>query len=490
MLPGLTRRAPVARRRLLVLGLLCLPLGASSGGARAADFPVSNADQLKAAIEAANINGQADTITLVKGTYTLTAPYNNGPNGLPAIVDEVAGTDVILNGNDAVIQRGGATGTPPQFRIFFIAAGAGVTLSNLTIAGGDTAFDGGGIYNAGTLTVNNSTLSGNRADRGGGIYNAGGQGGTLTVNNSTFSGNSALLGGGLRNVGFGGATVINSTFSGNNAVLTGGAINNDDGPLTLRSNTFSGNSAPVGGGISNYAGRLVLSNTLLQTGTAGENIYSENGTVVSQGYNLSSDNGGGFLTAPGDRTSTPTLLDPNGLQNNGGPTQTIALLPGSPAIDQGRDIGGTRRDQRGLVRPVDLSNVPNNALGDGSDIGAFEVQNEIAGDTTPPVITSVSVSPNNLHPANNKLVDVTVSYSVTDANDPSPDCELSVTSNDPGTTRDDIIIVDAHTVRLRASKAKGGKSPDRVYTITITCTDASGNTARATATVTVSKKDK
>lgn len=495
MLAPVTRRAPRPVRRLIGLGLLCLPLCV---GAHAATFNIADGDLagLKTAITTANGTADVDIINLAPGgVYTLNASDNNyrskGANGLPALTGSL-----ILNGNGATIARSSAVGTPP-FRVFFVDSGATVTFTSLTIAGGSSTAEGGGIYNDnGTVAVNSSILRGNGASLGGAIYNTGG---ALTVNNSTLSANSASTGGGgIRNVGAGTLTVRNSTLSANRALSSGGesfggGIANNDAFLTVRNSTLSGNSADLGGGIYNsntFRGAFTLSNTLLKTGASGENLYNDLGVVTSQGYNLSEDDGGGLLTGPGDQPGTAPLLDPNGLQNNGGLTPTIALLPGSPAIDKGRDIGATGQDQRGLRRPVDLPGVPNATGGDGSDIGAFEVQNEIPGDAAAPVISSVSVSPNTLSPPNNKLRDVTVNYSVADANDPNPACTLSVTSNDPAVGSDDIVIVDAHHLQLRASKAKGGKSPTRVYTIIITCTNAAGKTARATATVAVPKNGK
>jgi hypothetical protein len=104
------------------------------------------------------------------------------------------------------------------------------------------------------------------------------------------------------------------------------------------------------------------------------------GTIVSLGYNLTSDNGGGFLTVTGDQINANPLLGP--LQNNGGTTPTHALQAGSPAIDAGNS-SGSLNDQRGLgfLRVVDLL-VPNASGGDGADIGAFELQAE------PPPITA------------------------------------------------------------------------------------------------------
>jgi hypothetical protein len=96
--------------------------------------------------------------------------------------------------------------------------------------------------------------------------------------------------------------------------------------------TITGNSAPSGGGIYNV-GSVEVSNTILNAGALGENIFNSGGTVTSDGYNLSSDDGGGYLNGPGDQINTDPLLGP--LQNNGGPTFTHALLPGSPAINAG-----------------------------------------------------------------------------------------------------------------------------------------------------------
>src|SRR5205085_1727176 len=85
--------------------------------------------------------------------------------------------------------------------------------------------------------------------------------------------------------------------------------------------------------------------------------------------------GGGFLTGPADQINTDPLLDPYGLQNNGGPTQTIALTNGSPAIDQGTSFRLTT-DQRGLIRRWDQTAIPPAPGGDDTDIGAFEVNGD------------------------------------------------------------------------------------------------------------------
>jgi predicted outer membrane repeat protein len=235
------------------------------------------------------------------------------------------------------------------------------TIAGLTIADG-SALDGGGINNGATLTVTNTTFSGNSATYfGGGIYN----GGTLTVTNSTFSGNSApdLAGGGIENEGM--LTVTNSTFSGNSAPEGGGIDNEPGTTATVTNSTFSGNSATYfGGGVYSLLGALTLANTIIAGNSApqGPDVA---GHVTSSGYNLigNSSDAEGFVAT--DLLGVNPLLGP--LQNNGGPTETMALLPGSPAIDAGFAAlvpSGINTDQRGAPRGV---------YG-GVDIGAFEVQ--------------------------------------------------------------------------------------------------------------------
>ena len=215
-------------------------------------------------------------------------------------------------------------------RVFMVNSGVWLSLNKLTIADGNAGEGGGGgIYNNyGTLSVSNSTFSGNQATTyaGGGIYNIG----TLTVSNSTFSGNSATgsygYGGGISNEGV--LTVSNSTFSGNSAGQ-GGGINNNGGTLTVINSTFAGNSAGFGaGGINNLGGTATLKNTIVANNPGG-NCYNYYGTITDGGHNLSyPDNG----TCPGIIHGDPRL---GPLQANGGPTQMMALGPGSAARDAG-----------------------------------------------------------------------------------------------------------------------------------------------------------
>ena len=279
------------------------------------------------------------------------------------------------------------------FRIYHIMPGKSVAISGMTISGGNSGnANGGGILNDhATLAVASCTLAGNvnALGYGGGIYNDGLSGAAdLTIINSTLSGNASPegSGGGIFNEGSNGIahlTINNSTLSGNSSLPgTGGAIVNKGASgtatLTIANSTLAGNSADAaqGGGIWNQSASLTLGNTMLKKGSSGANIANSGGTVTSAGYNLSDDNGAGFLTNTGDQIDTDPMLGP--LKDNGGTTLTHAPLIGSPAIDQGKRNAipalTTNVDQRGFVRPVDDPTVTNAAGGDASDIGAVELQ--------------------------------------------------------------------------------------------------------------------
>ena len=245
---------------------------------------------------------------------------------------------------------------------------ATLTITNSTFSNNTVYNHGGGaILSYGTVTVTNSTFSGNSSanDSGGAIYNYAGE---LTIQASTFSGNSAIyFGGAILNYYGGSTTITNSTFSQNSAVHNGGGVSNFSGGIaTLTSNTFSGNSAASGGAVYNSGSETTLKNTLLVSSLSGGNCYGDGG-LSSARYNLSDDNSCPF--GPSDMSSADAGLDPNGLRNNGGPTQTIALLSTSAAVDAGSctDVAGNTvtTDQRGIPRPQ----------GSGCDIGAHELVN-------------------------------------------------------------------------------------------------------------------
>lgn len=287
-----------------------------------------------------------------------------------------------------------------------------VTLTDCTLSGNssNSRFGGGALGNEGTMTLIRCVLSGNNADNsqdGGGAISA--YLGTLTLTDCTLTGNHAdnsQNGGGAIYVRRGTTTVTGCTFSGNHAlgnsvVDGGGAILVDEvtAALTLVNCTLSQNSATYGGAVSSYrsvtvrnctfsentstdasypsgafytAGTLTIGNTILHKGSAASTSIYNDGSVISAGFNLSDD-----ATGPNNGTTDRISTDPKlgALADNGGPTLTHALLPGSPALDAGNAFGsGLTTDQRGQARPVDLADATYPNAGDGSDIGAFEAQ--------------------------------------------------------------------------------------------------------------------
>ena len=425
----------------------------------------SGVGTLRAAITQANAN------TANQYAITITA---DGTIDLISALPDLA-NNITISGPGAsnlTVQR---DSTAPDFSVFTVNSSEIVGISGMTISGGN-ASNGGGIYNNGTLTVNNCTFTDNAAFYGGGIYintgsatvtgstftdntgsaihnetaltvvdstfignsssqdgggisnfgwwlsvsgstftdnsatnnsgggilsgfyasvtvsnstfsdnSATGNGGGiysdyyLTVTGSTFSGNSAQNGGGIENNGT--VTAVNSTFTDNAATADGGGINNtglevSNGTVTLTNSTVYGNSATAGGGIySDVTGTsLALSNSIVANNT-GDDIY---GMITSpSAYNLI-DNGSGItnLTQLNPSNLIGTTANPlnpglGPLANNGGPTQTMALLPDSPAINAGSnalavDANGNPliTDQRGIGFP----RIVNGTV----DIGAYE----------------------------------------------------------------------------------------------------------------------
>src|SRR5262249_36969293 len=256
-----------------------------------------------------------------------------------------------------------------QSRILWVAAGADLTISGLALANG-SAYTGGGIFNRGTLTLAGCTVSGCKAtgSSGGGITNYG----TLTLTDSTLSGNSASLdAGALYNVG-GTLSLTNCTVSGNTA-QTGAALYLIGGTNTLTHCTISGNTST---GSSNVPGVLLRPNVTAVN--VNDTIIAKNNGAFSGAYDISGPaTGSNNLIGTGSVTGSNNQLgvtDPKlGLLAwNGGPTQTVALQPRSPAIGAG-NAGSVTKDQRGL--PLDSPN---------ADIGAFQFQG------LPPTVTSFS----------------------------------------------------------------------------------------------------
>jgi hypothetical protein len=404
--------AKITLPALAVLAVALL-IGISDGGrvAEAATVTVTNlndsgAGSLRQAIADA---APGDTIEIkATGTITLTGGQLlilkdltiNGPGH----------ESLVISGNNAS-------------RVFQVAS-ATVSISGVTITGGNAgAGAGGGVNAQGTLTLKDSLVVSNVARLGGGIYNTdtlnlvrtavinnsdtqtgGGfyiDGGTTTLTDSavggntsvglgggfyvstgtvnlvrsTVSGNSATRGGGFENRGT--VNLTNSTLSGNNATTgDGGGVWMSTGNLVIANSTIAGNTAASGkgGGIFDFvaSGTTSLVNTVLAGNSAGA-APDCSGSIASLGFNLIGSNSGcNYTSAAGDQVGTfASPINPlhGALAENGGPTRTHALLTGSPAIDAGNPTtpgsGGTAceaTDQRGASRPQ----------GSACDTGAYE----------------------------------------------------------------------------------------------------------------------
>ena len=368
----------------------------------------------------------ADTIVLpananvmLSVVYGRTYGQFSSPVGLPPIASRIT-----IEGNGAIISRQGGA---PAFGLMAVRGnfplGVGIpsrpgdlTLQSVTLSGGSSfgglsnngtaniensiisGNTGVGVSNGGTLTIENSTISGNTAS---GVSNSG----TLAIANSTISGNTAnFSGGGVFNSGDR-LTITNSTISGNTANFSGGGVYNsrrsDAGrSLTITNSTISGNRADRGGGgilnseyskncfmyygslYCSYGITLTLNRSLIAGNQATVGPEMENlGAVNANNFNLFGSNGNagvsGFAPGPTDIVPSVALAQILGpLTYKRDPTQTHALIAGSPAIDAG-DPGGCRdsqgalltTDQRGLARHVDGNN---DGAGARCDIGAIE----------------------------------------------------------------------------------------------------------------------
>ena len=246
------------------------------------------------------------------------------------------------NANVLTIQRSPAAGTP-LFRILNIPAGVSLSVSGLTLSNADNASNGGAIRNDGTLTLNSMTLSNNHTAAGGSVL-LNGPGAIATVSNSTFSNNKADVWAAIYNVGSA-LTLTNSTLTAN--------INQGSNPgAAVFAESFSG--------VTNITNCTISQNT----STGGEAVFRNPGGTaqVNLKNTIVSGNPGGDVNGTTDNGNN--LIGGNALlaalANYGGPTQTMALLPGSPAINAGTATGAPTTDQRGLSRVGAV------------DIGAFE----------------------------------------------------------------------------------------------------------------------
>ncbi len=277
--------------------------------------------------------------------------------------------DSTITGNEAGWSQTASSGGG-----VFFADAAGYAAIDRTVIAGNRSLNqnGGGVKTVGRLALFDSTISGNSAAiSGGGIEVTGGP---LEVYRSTVSGNSALQGGGI--AAYGATTIHNSTLSGNTASNGGGglAFEARSSSLALTHSTIAANIAPQGGGMSVISSDARVGHTLIAGNTANQYTGEVQGFITTTGYNLVGEvtpNAGFFH--PTDRAGPvgqPIDARIGPLADNGGLTQTHALLAGSPAVDAGNPQSTLAVDQRRQARPFD---------GDGDsvariDIGAFEAQ--------------------------------------------------------------------------------------------------------------------
>ena len=303
---------------------------------------------------------------------------------------------------DAVVSNNSATYSGAG-----IANEGALSITRSTLSGNVSGERGGAIWSNGDLTVVETEITGNTADVGGGLVANGttvltdviisantangyystdrwqGGGGmfsnsqTVTLERATFENNTSKIGGGIHFEGTE-LTITNTTFTNNGGSLGGGAIHVSDTiqhNLNLTNVTIAGNhDSGLGGGalsLGTTNTTVAIANTIIADN--GSNQCDSSSQIVSFGHNLETTNTCG-LNATGDQVNTPAGLAT--IAANGGFTRTMALQPGSAAIDAGNDIGAPTTDQRGVGRPQDGDD-------DGtatSDIGAFEVEQPLFAD--------------------------------------------------------------------------------------------------------------
>ncbi len=457
---------------------------------------------LRELINYANSHPGADTITFGDGSA------NGGTNFLDATPDTITlgGAELPIITEAVTITGSGASlltiDANQLSRIFEINDGnsgnnIAVEIVAMTLTGGSVSGvfptgAGGAILSFESLTLRDSAINGNSATYGGGIFIHVYSGGTARIENSTLSGDTASFGGGIFSRNYGTTFVQNSTFSRNYANTNGGAIYSrtlSGGTTTVQNSTVSGNSAhsagggayfhTYGGGTTKLTSSIIAANTSVTSSPDDQNL----GTLTAT-FSLIGDNTGSGLSE--SQTPDPTthnlvgnpagagIIDPKlgALADNGGPTQTMALLVGSPALNRGSNPAALPDDQRGtgFVR----------VSGASADMGAFEHQiteslivtttvDENDGSSDPFFGTGTSLREAMLYANSHGGLD-TISFNI-----PSMGVHtISPLTALPSIT--DAVIIDGFTQPDSSANTNLiGAGSNAVYTVEVSFTNFSGN---------------
>lgn len=351
---------------------------------------------LRQAIDSANTTGGVNTVVVPAGTYDLTLEAEGG-NG-------IENGDLNVTDENLTIQGAGARQTvidagQIEDRVIRLEGASALALAGLTVTGGRTSDDGGGIYaGEGVLSLSGVAVTDNESFEsgyGGGLYS---EGPVLAIVDSVFSDNRNSGDGGALTF-YGGELILEDSTLADNVVDTalfpgspgwgayGGAMEGDAQHLTMKNTTISGNEIIDGNGGEDGSGAAIegefatyeVVNSIIadNTGTEVSEPDQCTATLGSLGHNLEFEEPAGEIRCfeePTDIVADPLLA---ALADNGGETDTVALSAGSPAIDAGDAALCLPTDQRGFARPV----------GAGCDIGAFEFS------AAPPVTPVTPVAP-------------------------------------------------------------------------------------------------
>jgi len=397
------------------------------------------------------------------GPHTITLTTGELQVAKNVTINNNSGEKITVSGNNAS-------------RVFNINSGKTAAIIGLTMSGGNSAADGGAILNDGTLTIVNSTLSGNTSAIDGGAIRSSATAPSLTLINTTISGNSAAGSGG-------GVIVLGGTMTSINSTISNNVADSDN------------NSAGDGGGIRAHAGTTTLKNTIV-AGNFNENGASDaaddiSGTVdAASSFNLIGTGGAGGLTNGVNSNQVGVSAGIGSLADNGGLTQTHALLATSTAVEAGSnanlpvdtfDLDGDANtaealpvDQRGTGFPRTADSADANAT-QTVDIGAFELHPSIED------ITNKSTAEDTAVPQ--------ITFNIGDG---TGSLIASVTATSNNTTlipNANLVVGGSGTTRtLDITPAANANTPsDGTATITVTVTATNGRTATDTFDVTVTE---